>query len=57
MSGARGDDMCRDVTRSTWRDEVSSHSAARRIKVAQQPASMLPAFVVARSATGRALPI
>ena len=50
MTGARGGDGSRDATRRTWRDEVSGHSAARRIKVAQQPASTLPEFVVARSA-------
>ena len=42
--------VARDATRRTWRDEVSGHGAARRIKVAQQPASTPPEFVVARSA-------
>ena len=50
MSCARGGDGSRDATRRTWRDEVSGHGAARRIKVAQQPASTPPGFVVARSA-------
>ena len=50
MTGARGGDESRDATRRTWRDEVSGHGAARRIKVAQQPASTPPEFVVARSA-------
>ena len=59
MSGARGGDDSRDATRRTWRDdlssvahsaeeEVSGHGAARRITVAQQPASTPPDFVVAR---------
>ena len=61
MPGARGGDESRDSTRRTWRDgmsfvahsakkEVSGHGAARRITVAQQPASKRPDFVVARSA-------
>ena len=61
MTGARGGDGSRDATRRTWRDdlssvahsaeeEVSGHGAARRIKVAQQPTSKRPEFVVARSA-------
>ena len=61
VSGARGGDDSRDATRRTWRDdlssvahsaeeEVSGHGAARRITVAQQPASTPPDFVVARSA-------
>ncbi len=50
MSGARGGDESRDATRRTWRDEVSGHGAARRIEVAQQPASTRPDLVVARSA-------
>ena len=50
VSGTRGGDDSRDATRRTWRDEVSGHDATRRIKVAQQPASTRPIFVVARSA-------
>ena len=53
VSGARGGDESRDATLRTWRDEVSGHGAARRIKVAQQPASTRPDFVVARSAKER----
>ena len=50
VSGARGGDKSRDALRRTGRDAVSSPRATPRIKVAQQPASTRPAFVVARSA-------
>lgn len=50
MSGARGGDKSRDALRRTGQDAVSSPRATPRIKVAQQPASTRPAFVVARSA-------
>ena len=50
VSGARGGDKSRDALRRTGRDAVSSPRAMPRIKVAQQPASTRPAFVVARSA-------
>ena len=48
VSGARGGDKSRDALRRTGRDAVSSPRATPRIKVAQQPASTRPAFVVAR---------
>ena len=50
VPGARGGDKSRDALRRTGRDAVSSPRATPRIKVAQQPASTRPAFVVARSA-------
>ena len=50
VSGARGGDKSRDALRRTGRDAVSGPRATPRIKVAQQPASTQPAFVVARSA-------
>ena len=50
VSGARGGDKSRDALRRTGQDAVSSPRATPRIKVAQQPASTRPAFVVARSA-------
>ena len=50
VSGARGGDKSRDALRRTGRDAVSGPRATPRIKVAQQPASTPPTFVVARSA-------